>query len=70
MEEELLSAVPCSSLTVESVLRVATAGGLYGLCAGPRDARKIGIEISFDLESFYTFQFINLCFVADLLRQV
>ncbi|CAH8269544.1 unnamed protein product [Arabidopsis lyrata] len=44
MEEELLSAVPCSSLTVESVIRVATAGGLYGLCAGPRDARKIGLS--------------------------
>lgn len=71
MEEELLSAVPCSSLAVESVVRVATvvtyihsnhvcvcvyisqifrfffveaqAGGLYGFCAGPRDARKIGI---------------------------
>lgn len=72
MEEELISAVPCSSLTVESVIRVATvrtrerererssllnsriifkvfvlmfffqAGGLYGFCAGPRDARRIG----------------------------
>ncbi|XP_024012944.1 outer envelope pore protein 16-4, chloroplastic isoform X2 [Eutrema salsugineum] len=44
MEEELLSAVPCSSLAVESVLRVSTAGGLYGFCAGPRDARRIGLS--------------------------
>ncbi|VVB06665.1 unnamed protein product [Arabis nemorensis] len=43
MEEELISAVPCSSLTIESVIRVATAGGLYGFCAGPRDARRIGL---------------------------
>ncbi|KAL1197855.1 Outer envelope pore protein 16-4 [Cardamine amara subsp. amara] len=44
MEEELLSAVPCSSLAVESAIRVATAGGLYGFCTGPRDARKIGLS--------------------------
>ncbi|KAJ0254989.1 Outer envelope pore protein 16-4 [Hirschfeldia incana] len=41
MEEELLAGVPCSSRAVESVIRVSTAGGLYGFCAGPHNARKL-----------------------------
>ncbi|KAJ4872126.1 hypothetical protein Rs2_19127 [Raphanus sativus] len=44
MEEELLAGVPCSSRAVESVIRVSTAGGLYGFCAGPYNARKLGLS--------------------------
>ncbi|KAF3577659.1 hypothetical protein DY000_02031870 [Brassica cretica] len=44
MEDELLAGVPCSSRAVESVIRVSTAGGLYGFCAGPRNARKLGLS--------------------------
>ncbi|KAJ0112298.1 outer envelope pore protein 16-4, chloroplastic-like [Pistacia vera] len=40
MEEDLSDAVPCSSLTVDSILRVGTAGAIWGLCTGPQEARK------------------------------
>ncbi|XP_010519338.1 PREDICTED: outer envelope pore protein 16-4, chloroplastic isoform X2 [Tarenaya hassleriana] len=43
MEEEQMSSVPCSSLAVESAIRVATAGGIFGFCAGPREGRRIGL---------------------------
>ncbi|KAI5565185.1 hypothetical protein BDE02_14G107800 [Populus trichocarpa] len=43
MEEELIGAVPCSSLAVDSVLRVGTAGAIWGSCIGPYDARKRGL---------------------------
>ncbi|XP_022769809.1 outer envelope pore protein 16-4, chloroplastic [Durio zibethinus] len=43
MEEELTSVVPCSSIVVESVLRVGTAGALWGFCSAPYDARKKGL---------------------------
>ncbi|XP_058225880.1 outer envelope pore protein 16-4, chloroplastic [Rhododendron vialii] len=35
--------VPCSSLAVDSVLRVGTAGVIWGLCVGPYDANKRGL---------------------------
>ncbi|KAF4366645.1 hypothetical protein CsatB_005388 [Cannabis sativa] len=43
MEEELGRLAPCSSLAVDSVLRVGTAGAIWGLCAAPYDARKQGL---------------------------
>ncbi|KAB5527428.1 hypothetical protein DKX38_021275 [Salix brachista] len=43
MEEELIGAVPCSSLAVDSILRVGTAGAIWGSCIGPYDARKRGL---------------------------
>ncbi|XP_048609809.1 outer envelope pore protein 16-4, chloroplastic isoform X2 [Brassica napus] len=60
MEDELLAGVPCSSRAVESVIRVSTAGGLYGFCAGPRNARKLGIM------KIYLFLFIYLRFLKNL----
>ncbi|KAL5561452.1 hypothetical protein UlMin_031199 [Ulmus minor] len=43
MEEELERVVPCSSQMVDSVIRVGTAGAIWGLCTGPYDARKQGL---------------------------
>ncbi|KAF9669325.1 hypothetical protein SADUNF_Sadunf14G0096000 [Salix dunnii] len=43
MEEELMGAVPCSSLAVDSILRVGKAGAIWGSCIGPYDARKRGL---------------------------
>lgn len=44
MKDELSDAVPCSSLAVDSILRVGTAGAIWGLCIGPYDARKRGLS--------------------------
>ncbi|KAF7818202.1 outer envelope pore protein 16-4, chloroplastic [Senna tora] len=44
MDEEIHGVVPCSSLAVESIIRVGTAGAIWGLCSGPYDARKQGLE--------------------------
>ncbi|WJX13680.1 hypothetical protein P8452_04048 [Trifolium repens] len=44
MEEHLDDVVPCSSLAVESILRVGTAGAIWGLCTGPYDARIQGLK--------------------------
>ncbi|KAK9281740.1 hypothetical protein L1049_004644 [Liquidambar formosana] len=43
MDGEFYGDVPCSSLAVDSILRVGTAGAIWGLCAGPHDARNKGI---------------------------
>ncbi|CAI8603770.1 unnamed protein product [Vicia faba] len=42
--EEDLDDVPCTSLAVESILRVGTAGAIWGLCTGPYDARTQGLK--------------------------
>ncbi|XP_023548995.1 outer envelope pore protein 16-4, chloroplastic-like isoform X2 [Cucurbita pepo subsp. pepo] len=44
MEDELNGVVPCSSLAVESTIRVGTAGALWGLCMGPYNSRKNGLS--------------------------
>ncbi|KAI5399145.1 hypothetical protein KIW84_064505 [Lathyrus oleraceus] len=44
MEEDLDDVVPCTSLAVESILRVGTAGAIWGLCTGPYDARTQGLK--------------------------
>ncbi|CAM8983524.1 unnamed protein product [Rhodiola kirilowii] len=36
--------VPCSSIAVESAIRVGTAGAIWGLCSGPYDATKQGLS--------------------------
>ncbi|PON55315.1 Mitochondrial inner membrane translocase subunit [Trema orientale] len=43
MEEELDRVAPCSSLAVDSVIRVGAAGAIWGFCAAPYDARKQGL---------------------------
>ncbi|KAH7517058.1 outer envelope pore protein 16-4, chloroplastic [Ziziphus jujuba] len=44
LENDLDGVVPCSSLAVDSILRVGTAGAIWGLCTGPYDARKQGLS--------------------------
>ncbi|XP_052187862.1 uncharacterized protein LOC127798372 isoform X4 [Diospyros lotus] len=34
---------PCSSLAVDSILRIGTAGLIWGLCFGPYGAGKLGL---------------------------
>ncbi|KAL9260434.1 Outer envelope pore protein 16-4, chloroplastic-like protein [Drosera capensis] len=43
MNEDLESDVPCASIAVDSVIRVATAGAIWGFCSGPHDATKQGL---------------------------
>ncbi|KAL9318137.1 hypothetical protein ACSQ67_014654 [Phaseolus vulgaris] len=43
MEENLDGVAPCSSLAVEAIIRVGAAGAIWGLCAGPYDARQQGL---------------------------
>ncbi|GKV22159.1 hypothetical protein SLEP1_g32046 [Rubroshorea leprosula] len=35
--------VPCSSIAVDSALRIGTAGAIWGLCISPHDAREKGL---------------------------
>ncbi|XP_010259538.1 PREDICTED: outer envelope pore protein 16-4, chloroplastic [Nelumbo nucifera] len=59
MEGEIEDDVPCSSLAVDSIIRVGTAGLIWGLCIGPYDARKRGLSgvarASFVVKSAGTF---------------
>ncbi|KAM1449578.1 hypothetical protein EV1_008285 [Malus domestica] len=59
MEGEPCDVVPCSSVTVDSILRIGTAGAIWGLCAGPHDARKQGLagaaQVAFVARSAGTF---------------
>ncbi|KAM1534433.1 hypothetical protein PS1_008208 [Malus domestica] len=59
MEGEPCDVVPCSSVTVDSILRIGTAGVIWGLCAGPHDARKQGLagaaQLAFVARSAGTF---------------
>ncbi|GAB4841130.1 hypothetical protein Ancab_021874 [Ancistrocladus abbreviatus] len=41
--EDIETDIPCSSLAVDSVIRVGTAGAIWGLCSGPYDATKLGL---------------------------
>ncbi|KAL6339646.1 hypothetical protein AAG906_034731 [Vitis piasezkii] len=43
MEGDFEGFVPCSSLAVDSILRVGTAGAIWGLCMSPYDASKKGL---------------------------
>lgn len=42
MEE--LDNVPCSSLAVDAVLRIGTAGAIWGSCNGSYEANKLGLS--------------------------
>ncbi|XP_057963911.1 outer envelope pore protein 16-4, chloroplastic [Malania oleifera] len=44
MDEKIHGDVPCSSLAVESTIRIGTAGLIWGLCIGPYESRKIGLK--------------------------
>ncbi|XP_020409338.1 outer envelope pore protein 16-4, chloroplastic isoform X3 [Prunus persica] len=43
MEGEPYDVVPCSSVAVDSILRIGTAGAIWGLCSAPHEARKQGL---------------------------
>ncbi|KAJ4968646.1 hypothetical protein NE237_015347 [Protea cynaroides] len=43
MVEEFEGDIPCSSVAVDSIIRFATAGTIWGLCIGPYDGRKKGL---------------------------
>ncbi|CAL9023948.1 unnamed protein product [Prunus brigantina] len=43
MEGEPYDVVPCSSVAVDSILRIGTAGAIWGLCSAPHEARKLGL---------------------------
>ncbi|KAF5731441.1 outer envelope pore protein 16-4 chloroplastic-like isoform X1 [Tripterygium wilfordii] len=40
MGEDLSDVTPCTSLAVDSVIRLGTAGALWGVCRAPYEARK------------------------------
>ncbi|XP_055832065.1 outer envelope pore protein 16-4, chloroplastic isoform X2 [Solanum dulcamara] len=43
MEVDIADNVPCSSIAVDSVIRMGTAGLIWGSCSGPYDANKLGM---------------------------
>ncbi|XP_074268574.1 outer envelope pore protein 16-4, chloroplastic-like isoform X2 [Silene latifolia] len=44
MDDDFVEAdTPCSSMAVDSIARITTAGALWGSCIGPYDANKLGI---------------------------
>ncbi|KAK6135061.1 hypothetical protein DH2020_031182 [Rehmannia glutinosa] len=40
--EDLSDSIPCSSIAVDSVLRMSSAGVIWGSCFGPFDAKRHG----------------------------
>ncbi|XP_057535922.1 outer envelope pore protein 16-4, chloroplastic [Amaranthus tricolor] len=44
MDADIEGDTPCSSMAVESIVHVGTAGALWGLCTGPYDATKSGLN--------------------------
>ncbi|EYU46659.1 hypothetical protein ABFS82_04G020800 [Erythranthe guttata] len=42
--EDFSESVPCSSLAVDSVLRMSSAGFIWGSCFGPFDAKRLGLS--------------------------
>ncbi|KAL7003183.1 hypothetical protein U1Q18_004341 [Sarracenia purpurea var. burkii] len=44
MEGEIGGNVPCSSLAVDSIIRIGMAGVIWGFCVGPHDANKLGLR--------------------------
>ncbi|KAL2556682.1 Outer envelope pore protein 16-4 [Forsythia ovata] len=43
MERDFFDEAPCSSIAVDSVIRMGTAGVIWGSCVGPFDANKLGL---------------------------
>ncbi|KAG8389495.1 hypothetical protein BUALT_Bualt02G0235400 [Buddleja alternifolia] len=44
MDENFSDCVPCSSLAVDSVIRMSSAGVIWGSCVGPFDAKRLGLS--------------------------
>ncbi|KAH6754882.1 hypothetical protein C2S52_023671 [Perilla frutescens var. hirtella] len=44
MEADLSDSVPCSSIAVDSVLRMSSAGVIWGSCYAPFDTKKLGLS--------------------------
>ncbi|XP_057782318.1 outer envelope pore protein 16-4, chloroplastic isoform X2 [Salvia miltiorrhiza] len=44
MEADLADYMPCSSIAVDSVLRMSSAGVIWGACYGPFDAERLGLS--------------------------
>ncbi|XP_069154981.1 outer envelope pore protein 16-4, chloroplastic isoform X2 [Solanum lycopersicum] len=44
MEVDIADDIPCSSIAVDSVIRMGTAGLIWGSCSGPYDANKLGLS--------------------------
>ncbi|XP_074268388.1 outer envelope pore protein 16-4, chloroplastic-like [Silene latifolia] len=45
MDDDFVEAdTPCSSMAVDSIARITTAGALWGSCIGPYDANKLGLS--------------------------
>ncbi|EPS59374.1 hypothetical protein M569_15434 [Genlisea aurea] len=43
MTEDLSDSVPCSSIAVDSSIRLGAAGAIWGSCFGPYESRKLGL---------------------------
>ncbi|OIT02909.1 PREDICTED: outer envelope pore protein 16-4, chloroplastic-like [Nicotiana attenuata] len=43
MEVDIPADVPCSSTAVNSIIRMGTAGLIWGSCSGPYEANKLGL---------------------------
>ncbi|XP_022875783.1 outer envelope pore protein 16-4, chloroplastic isoform X2 [Olea europaea var. sylvestris] len=41
MERDFFDEAPCSSIAVDSIIRMGTAGVIWGSCVGPFDANKL-----------------------------
>ncbi|KAL6564178.1 hypothetical protein OROMI_015628 [Orobanche minor] len=42
--EDLSDSTPCSSIAVDSVIRMSSAGVIWGSCYGPFDAKRLGLS--------------------------
>ncbi|XP_042061551.1 outer envelope pore protein 16-4, chloroplastic-like isoform X1 [Salvia splendens] len=47
MEANPVVHIPCSSIAVDSVLRLGSAGAIWGACYGPFDAKRLGLSGSY-----------------------
>ncbi|KAL1542637.1 outer envelope pore protein 16-4, chloroplastic-like isoform X2 [Salvia divinorum] len=47
MEADPVDHMPCSSIAVDSVLRLSSAGAIWGACYGPFDAKRLGLTGSY-----------------------
>ncbi|KAG6431856.1 hypothetical protein SASPL_103424 [Salvia splendens] len=47
MEADPVVHLPCSSIAVDSVLRLSSAGAIWGACYGPFAAKRLGLSGSY-----------------------
>ncbi|KAK6120193.1 hypothetical protein DH2020_046099 [Rehmannia glutinosa] len=57
--EDLSDSIPCSSIAVDSVLRMSSAGVIWGSCFGPFDAKRHGLSGS--ARAAYTAKLVGKC---------